>query len=510
MDFKLVVVVLLTYFIRPQDWVPGMAGINLMKPLMAVTILAMFTRRRGVTAHSFFKTPTDWAVVAYGIYIIASAPDGQSPFGAVVVLVAYYFVTAQALSTPRRISIYLTCWLICLVVVAAMAVASEYGLDLTGAREITYAVPENPRLALNTYLFDNPNSLGHSVVLAIPLAYFLLFWRKPASKKLLAIAIVVLTAYCAYLTKSKGAYLVGFAVLVASQLFGRPRVFQAITLLLALTIGIELLNKLPRMTDIGRAREDEAIMGRMLAWEKARLASKESATGEGFKNFKAMIEYDGEEIFKATHSSYVLVGAELGPVGMFFFLGVLYASLRILVTARCHRFEDESSRRAMFVLLLGFMASSWLIDRSYHLEYFLLAGAVAALHRRLGVEAGILDPEGETPESEYEESELDSELEDEAPPRRWVEEEPPEWSVFQGPELAYQVALPKAHGTAGSGVITGLEDVDTSSVAEAAIEEELTRRWFWRRLTIIDGLLIVLFTKIIFDIWDYLLRIYFI
>jgi len=516
MDFKLVIVVLFTYFVRPQDWMPGMSGFNIMKPLMSLALVAMFTRRRGFSPASLIRTPIDWAVVAYALYIIISAPEGQRQVGAVVVFLAYFFVTAQALSTQRRLAVYLRCWLIAILIVAAMAVMSKYGLDLTGAKDITNAIPEKPRLVLNTYLFNNPNSLGHTVVIAVALAYPLLFWRKRFAYKLASIAAILLAAYCVYLTSSKGAYIVGFSLVVASQIIGRSRIFQLIAILLAATIGWTALSQLPRMAQIGAARQDEAILGRMLAWEQARLVSQESATGEGFKNFQPLIIFDDEEISKATHSSYVLVGAELGRNGMFFYLAVLYASLRALLTSRCRSVEDERSRRAMFIILLAYLLSGWLIDRSYHLEFFLLAGAIAAFHRRLGVEAGALEPDTDDIDEEGRDlggadgaADEDS-LEPDEPyelEKPW--EEVDDSKPYSGPALAY--TRPSAHRPTrhGATIITSIEDVDTSAVAEEAIQEELTRRSYWRRIGIIDVLLVLLFAKIVFELWDYVLKSYF-
>jgi hypothetical protein len=214
-----------------------------------------------------------------------------------------------------------------------------------------------------------------------------------------------------------------------------------------------------------------------------------------------MIEFEDEEIFKATHSSYVLVGAELGRYGMFFYLAVLYASLRILMTSRCHRQEDETSRWAMFVLLLGYLASNWLIDRSYHLEYFFLAGAVSAFHRRLGVEAGLLDQEWKNEEDEPEDHESD-----EPPPlpEADAQDYDPE-TEYNGPVLAYQT---KQAGLLDE-AISRPGDVDMAQASEALREEELTKLLYWRRPSIIDLLLVALFTKIVFDLWDHLLKIYF-
>jgi len=503
MDFRLVIVVLLAYFIRPQDWLPGMAGTTIMKPLMAMTLLAMFSRRRGFSVQSLVKTPIDWAIIAYAVYIIVSADSGERPLSAVFILVAYYFVTSQALDTPKKLALYLQFWFISLIVVAAMAVMSEYGLDLTHAQELTNKVPEKPRLVLNTYLFNNANSLGHSVVLAVPLAYFVMIWRRSLLRMLFGVALIALAVLCVYMTRSKGAYIAGFMVLVVSQLIGRPRIFQFIMILLAATIGWAGLSQLPRMIELDRVRSDEAVQGRMLAWEQARIASKLSNNGEGWRQFKPKILFEEEEIFKATHSSYVLVGAELGPHGMFFYLAVLFACLRAVISARCRRIEDERSRRILFALLLGYMISGWLIDRSYHLEYFLMAGAISGLYRRLGVEAGAVSPEGETEEREYADDEEEVfELEE---PKSL-----PTKMTGAGPSLAFESKEDKNLPPAlPPGTIESLEDVDSSQMVAAAVEEELAKRRYWSRIGILDILFILAFTKIVFAIWDYLLDSFF-
>ncbi len=76
---------------------------------------------------------------------------------------------------------------------------------------------------------------------------------------------------------------------------------------------------------------------------------------------------------------------------------------------------------------------------------------------------------------------------------------------MEGPLLAYRTDSSKTD----RGVIRAAGDVDTSELAEEAIEEELTRFWYWRRFTVIDALLVMLFTGLVFDVWDHLLQIYF-
>lgn len=483
MDFALVITVLLTYFIRPQDWVPGMSGLRIMNLLMAAALLAMFLRRGGFSAASLVKTPVDWAVFAYGLYIILTSPSDSTPFTEVAVLLAYFAVTSQALSTPERLFSFLRTWMIGLLVVAGMAVVSEYGLDLTNAREITHSNPEEPRLVLNTYHYNNPNALGHGVITLIPLAYTLLFWKKDGGSKVLSLLVIAVAILCVYMTKSKGAFIVGFVLISATFLIGRPLLFQLLALLIVATLGIQGLKQLPRMTDMDNMRRDEAIMGRMIAWERARMISKDNPSGVGFKRHEPFIEWEGETVKKSTHSSYVLIGAELGTRGMLFYLAVMFACLRFLVTTRCEDPRDEASRRAMILILLGYMASGWLIDRSYHLEYFFLAGAVSAFHRRLGITRGVIAPADDSIQVPEHLPATSTE----------AEASPSMTSGYHGESV-----LPSTGESPQSIAITA---------AQPAGENQGIR--FWHRWGWLDLILLLLLTKMVFVLWDRMLENYF-
>jgi len=104
----------------------------------------------------------------------------------------------------------------------------------------------------------------------------------------------------------------------------------------------------------------------------------------GWKQFVAYINWRGLTERKATHASYVQVGADLGVVGMGFYLLVLWTAFRTTVLA--HRLsqdndEKERGRRALLLLIIAYAASGWMINREYHTEYFLLIAVAAAMHR---------------------------------------------------------------------------------------------------------------------------------
>ena len=493
MDFKTVIVVLALYFIRPQDWVPGMSGMNIVKPLMLVAFFAMYSRQRGFTLGSLFRSPFDWLVMIYGVYIIYVTPDFFGTFQGVISLIAFYFVTCQALTTRKRLATYLNVWVGCLVVVGGMAVLSEYGIDLTHAHDLTHRVEETPRLVLNTYLFNNPNSLGHSVILALPTLYFALFWRRTVSRWILGAALIALCAYCVYLTKSKGAFIVGFAVVVGSQFVGRRLITQLIFLGMAVMLGGGILSQLPRMEELQNVREDEAIMGRIMAWEVARTVTKQSNTGVGWKVFNPIIVFEHEETEKATHSAYIKIGADLGPYGMFLFIALIYSGFRVLFFTRCKTDEDERSRRILFALLLGYTLSGWMIDRAYHLEYFLMLGAISSLHRRMGVETGAVEDEDDLMVDEEDSDDVGEVEQSGVAPGERV-------------ELDDVIVLSKKRKTRMDTDIQRLEDLGGSKVAEELIEEELIRMRFWRRYGLLDIMFSLGATWLVFWIWDYVLK----
>jgi hypothetical protein len=198
---------------------------------------------------------------------------------------------------------------------------------------------------------------------------------------------------------------------------------------------------------------------------------------------------------------------------------------------------DDRSRRVLVVLLFGYIVSGWMIDRSYHLEYFLMAGAIGALHRRVGTKAGAYDTDrdgdidelGEGSEAEAEDREEESEDVADEPPYGFMRGDSTsetanasgirlsdgpaqhlQWEGGGNPvEHAVELPRPGARqgdaGEADEAPIASMSDVDLSALASELVEEELDRIRFWRRFGIIDFAFCVALTKGVFELWDYIL-----
>ncbi len=375
---------LATYFIRPQDWVPGMAGFNVVRPIILLWGGALMAEGLHSPLPGFFSTAHDWAMLFFYGYVVWNAPGEAGAGMGMFSLIIFYYLTTQALTSWQKLWGYLRMWNWLLIILAALGVLQTLGIDITHGKEITEF--GKGRLALGTWTCNNPNALGHTVVVAIPLSFMLFFWRNSGfSRFVLFPAAMVGVLTCAWYTQSKGAYLVGAMLFVLIFVVGRPKWIQVIVLTVVLTAGVGALSFLPRMESMGSLRSEEGVMGRLLAWEMARNACENNATGLGWRQFHAWITVrDGmrwivEE--KSTHSSYVQIAADLGKPGMCLWLLVLLTSLRGVMFYRTQNDLEEKCRRSVLLIITAYMVSSWMINREYHTEYYLIAALGAAFHR---------------------------------------------------------------------------------------------------------------------------------
>jgi hypothetical protein len=407
---SLALVFLFLYYVRPQDWVPGMAGVNVIRPLMVVWIGYLISTGLRSPLAGLMRTPQDWAVVIYGGYVVWNAPAGMGVGSEVFNLLVFYFLTAQSLTSWSGVFRYLKAWNLFLLIIAGFGVLQVMGVDITGGGEKTAFFLN--RLSLGTWLTNNPNALGHTIVPAIPLSYLLFFWRGSVIGRFFVFpACFALVAFCAWQTESKGSFLVGAGLTVLLFVVGRPKWIQILVVALSLTVGVGALQFMPRMQQMGNLRADDGVLGRLMAWEMAKTAMDTNPTGVGWKQFVALIDWkEGNKIYrdipKATHSSYVQVGADLGKYGLALWLLGLWTVIRITISFKAQTDEEERCRRAALLLVVAYLASGWMINRQYHTEYFLIIGVAAAIQRLVVARSLALPETGKAASEDEKEEEV--------------------------------------------------------------------------------------------------------
>lgn len=398
MEFFFTIFFLLFYYIRPQDWVSGLSGMNLIQPIIGGWLLVMFAARsRPSPLQGLARTPHDWLIFIYLSYIVLI---GDGAIMSILPFLAFYLLTIQSISTWKRLRTYLVFWNGALVAIAAIAILSKFGIDLTGAQDNFFT--KTGRLAIGTWLHNNPNALCHAIVAALASSYTLYFWKGTSSGKALAFPLCAgIVFYCAWMTQSKGGYIAGAVTLLFALILGRPRWLQILAISMALVGGISVLSFLPRMNEMGDLRNDEGYIGRVLAWQMARTTERNNPTGVGWKDFIAEVHWEerGKTVIvpKATHSSYVQVGADLGRYGLFLYLAVLWCAFHTVLSVKSSNTLEERCRRVILLFLIANAVSGWMVNRQYHTEYFLMIAAAAAFHRLKKAEELSVSSEPETP-----------------------------------------------------------------------------------------------------------------
>jgi hypothetical protein len=503
MEFRVAVFFLFLYYIRPQDWIGGLAGFNIMRPIIVVWAWALFSSRSRSPVSGILKSPHDWGILFYLGWVLWTSAGEQSAFSGFFPLVVFYAFTVHSLVSWERLLVYLKAWNYMLLGVALIALASLMKLDFTGAVDLTAQM--EGRLCIGTWMHNNPNSLGHSMAVVMPLSYLLYFWRGNALGHFFIFPLQSgLALWCIYETQSKGAFLVTGGLMVLLFVIGRPLVVKVFALAVAITLGISALSFLPRMSEVGSLRADEGVQGRLMAWELAKTAMEQHPAG--WKQFVAYINWYGLTERKATHASYVQVGADLGIAGMGLYLLALWTGFR--TTLQAHRLsrddEQERVRRALMLLILAYAASGWMINREYHTEYFLLIAAAAAMHRLCFAEGLKETPEELVGGFDHEESGLKHPQ----PVQR-----APVWAADR--RLATALAANSLGNTAMPESAAPLPHQSAVALQAPATwpmvagEDEVAEprpKAFWNRVGMLDVAAAALLTWAVIYIWEYILK----
>lgn len=220
-----------------------------------------------------------------------------------------------------------------------------------------------------TGIFNDPNDLGMTFVMAIPLA-FLLIGVKGASLVFRVIGLLVLPVILLafYYTNSRGA-LVGLAAAMVFYVFLR---FSKPT---AVVLGAVLLS-ITAVVAPSRGSEmsygESSAQTRIHSWAEGWAMLKSNpVTGVGFEQYT---EYHSA----VAHNSFVHTFAELGLTGAFVFVGMFYWYFKGLRYLPESNTEIISWRRALMVTATGVLVCGWFLSRQYVPIFYVLLGIGAS------------------------------------------------------------------------------------------------------------------------------------
>lgn len=374
--------------IRPQDFVPGLTGTRLVLYLMVILLVGLLL---SPIEKKFFRSPQDKYAGGFFMAILLSSV-GMFWISYIIEIsietlkfaLMFYFIV-MVVNSEQRFRITIWTMVVLMGVVALMGVLQYHGYDITGAGMLW----SNDKLVWQIKgigNFDNPNDLAYSVVFVVPFAFGFLLQTKGFIGRLSALILLIISSYCIYLTKSRGGQVALAASLCSWVYFWIKNPKRKRQIIFFVFVGIVAV----AVVQSTGYRQDGSAMGRIEAWSEGwQLVKEHPIFGVGKDQFT---EYHSRD----THNSYVRVGAELGLLGLYAFIGMLYAvSLTVLNLQKPSTNEKWRAYYAGFgAFFVSYVAASAFSTRTYDLIFIISVALVGIMGRLALINTEDVNAEG--------------------------------------------------------------------------------------------------------------------
>ncbi len=358
-------------FVRPQDFVSSLAQLRIIMILAVIIILSLFTHRM-LSKQKISLVPTQQHVFMLAFLLIVPLSDlsnmrlggAWDSFNNMLTLFLSFFVIA-AITGGKFKALYWSITLSCVFMALNGLLQHFRGMDMFGQ------TPENNRIVW-VGIFGDPNDFCLALVSSTPLLLFNVFERKVKviARVLMIVMLAVLLA-AIYYTNSRGGQLALAAVLAAFAIkkWGIRR--GVVAGVIFVTAAFVLAPS--RMANISPYGMSES--GRIFAWMDGLVILKSRPLfGIGFNQFA---EHHG----RAAHSAYIKCMAELGLIGYYVWLLLIYSSFKDLLSME-RKFpgtDVAKYSRIAQVSMVGFLSSAYFLSQTYSPVIYILFALAASL-----------------------------------------------------------------------------------------------------------------------------------
>jgi putative inorganic carbon (hco3(-)) transporter len=356
-------------YIRPAEIVPSWASIPFVD---IVTVLAAIIGVFSLAAkpRPVANLPHDKLLLAFWVLIGVSSVkvwivSVYLSWLAFMPVVVCYFLIRLGVSSKRQLNglIYL---LVGLNVFLAVNGILQFHTGI-GLGNVTMRFDR----IYGTGIFNDPNDLGMTFVMSVPLLLLIIF--RPATwliLRVLGLAGLALVLVALYYTNSRGA-IVGLGAVMVCYSFVKFRMIPAVIVAVVL-VGVIAVAAPSRGTEIdaGESSAQSRIQSWAVGWT---MLKWHPITGVGYGQYT---EYHP----RVAHNSFVHTFAELGLLGAFSLVGMFYWYFKGIRLIPDKDPDLASWRRALIVSAVGMLTCGWFLSRQYvPIFYVLLAiGACGA------------------------------------------------------------------------------------------------------------------------------------
>lgn len=348
-------------YVRPAEIVPAWGAVPFVDIL---TILAGVIGVFSVAARPrpFANLPQDKLLIAFWAMLVISSLKvwlwlAYSAWLAFMPVVFVYFLLRTAITSEAKLKgmIYA---LVALNVFLAVNGVLQYHTGI-GFGNVTMKFDR----IVGTGIFNDPNDLGMTLVLALPFVFTMIGSRTTwLGLRILAVPALVVIFMAIYYTNSRGT-LVGVVAVLAAWAFLRFRTVSA-GLVAIILVGVIAVAAPSRGGEIDSG--ESSAQSRIQSWAQGwNMLKWYPLTGVGYAQYT-------EHHIKVAHNSFVHTFAELGLIGASIFMGMFYWFFKGLRSIPDSNPDFVPWRRAMTLSAIGAAVCGWFLSRQYVPIFYLL------------------------------------------------------------------------------------------------------------------------------------------
>lgn len=379
------------FLLRPGEMFPVIAALRLELLLGVLVVVSLIIHQRIILGR--INVPYDRIslslvaiLIAIGISFFTSFEKTETKDIAIVFikLIVFYYLIISLVTTRKRFMAFIVTYLFCIGYMAIDA----FGLYLSGSFVHTMNVD---RLTGSTSAGGDPNSLGATLVVSIPLILATAVYYRNFIVKLTMTGLGLLMIVCMVITASRSALLAFFGLVAVGIHQSKHRTLSFMAVIAILIIGWLLLpqqyrDRYMRFSEVGDDMNDVSS-GRLDIWLSGiKMIPSNPVTGVGAGAFAWACgsgEF-GPPRFMQSHNLYIEIISSMGIVGVaawLFFILTLFKKLKWL----SHREYADESRwisifsRAFIVTLVALLISGVFGHNLYRYTWYMVGGLTLAM-----------------------------------------------------------------------------------------------------------------------------------
>jgi len=315
------------------------SSLTLVKLCGGLTVIAWLLHKavlkKGIKS---LKVPQTFLILGFGFVAFISTVHARYPEASFTFLESYFFLfilyvlIVDLIDSPKLIDSFSWAIIIGICINAFISVEQWY----------------LGRFSRVIGVVGNPNELGAYCVYAIPLVFYQFESKKPVFLKMISIIIMGFLLFTIILSFSRGAFVSLMVVLVLLLLRSFKKGTNKWTLALLIILVATLFSLAPQSywARIQAVRID-AGSGRFYIWRDGiRMFLDHPLLGVGPKNFPIYYATSYGKMFRvgrprAAHNTYLEIAAEMGVIGLFLFLSLIWVVLRDLKRTKSKLNKDK-------------------------------------------------------------------------------------------------------------------------------------------------------------------------